>query len=60
MGFIIAFLVLAILTGIFGFGGFLAAATVGIVQILFYIFIGLFLLSLIMRIVRGPSNPPRV
>jgi len=40
------FLVVAILAAIFGFGG-IAAASVGIAKILFFIFIVLFIISLL-------------
>ena len=40
------FLVLAIIAAIFGFGG-IAAASVGIAKILFFVFIVLFIISLL-------------
>ncbi len=43
---IIAFLIVAILAAILGFGGILI---VGIAKILFWIFIGLFIISVIVR-----------
>ncbi|EEX10210.1 conserved domain protein [Ruegeria lacuscaerulensis ITI-1157] len=46
------FFVLAIVAGIFGFGG-IASASAGIAQILFVIFLALFIGSLIMRLIRG-------
>lgn len=46
------FLVIAIIAGIFGFGG-IAAASAGIARILFGIFIVLFLVGLIMHLSRG-------
>jgi len=46
------FLVIAIIAGIFGFGG-IAVASSGIAKILFGIFIVLFLIGLIMHLSRG-------
>ncbi len=43
----IIFLVVAIIAAIFGFGG-IAAGAASIAKILFYIFVGLFVISLIM------------
>lgn len=45
------FLLIAIVAGVFGFGG-IAAASAGIAQILFYIFIALFLVSLLFNLAR--------
>lgn len=42
----VVFLVIALIAAVLGFGG-LAGAAVGIAKILFYIFLALFLLSLI-------------
>jgi uncharacterized membrane protein YtjA (UPF0391 family) len=47
------FLVVALVAGLFGFGG-IASASAGIAKILFAIFIVLFLLSLVFGVVRGP------
>ena len=55
LGLAITFLILAIIAGVLGFGG-IAAASAGIAQILFYIFIALFIVSLIARALRG--RPP--
>ena len=46
------FFALAIVGGIFGFGG-IASASAGIAQILFVIFLVLFIGSLILRLIRG-------
>ena len=53
----ITFLIIAIIAAIFGFGGIAATAT-GIAQILFYIFIVLFLVTLLFRLVSGRNPPP--
>jgi uncharacterized membrane protein YtjA (UPF0391 family) len=52
---ILIFLVLAILAGALGFTG-VAGASMGIAQTLFYIFLILFVISLIVHLVRG-SGP---
>lgn len=46
------FLVVALIAGLFGFGG-IASASAGIAQILFGIFILLFLVSLVVGAMRG-------
>lgn len=46
------FLVVALIAGLFGFGG-IASASAGIAKILFGIFIVLFLLSLVFGAIRG-------
>ena len=50
------FLVIAIVSAVLGFGG-LAAASAGIAQILFYVFLGLFAITLIIGLA---SKPPKV
>ena len=55
LGWAITFLVAALIAGLFGFGG-IASASVGIAQILFFVFIALFVIAMIARAVRG--NPP--
>nr|WP_325252879.1 DUF1328 domain-containing protein [Amylibacter sp.] len=51
----VIFFVVAIVAAIFGFGG-IASASVGIAQLLFFIFVALFVLTLIVRAVRGASR----
>ncbi len=51
----VAFFVIALIAGVFGFGGIAASAS-GIAQILFLIFIVLFLGSLIMGVIRGGNR----
>ena len=51
----LTFLVVAIIAAIFGFGGIASTAS-GIAQILFVIFLGLFLISLLVGLLRG--RPP--
>ncbi len=49
------FFIIAILAAVFGFGG-IAEASMGIAQILFFIFIVLFIVSLIIGL--GRRRPP--
>jgi uncharacterized membrane protein YtjA (UPF0391 family) len=56
----LTFLIVAIVAAAFGFGG-IAASAVGIARILFFIFIVLFLVSLLAGLMgggRGPTVPP--
>jgi uncharacterized membrane protein YtjA (UPF0391 family) len=55
LGWILTFLVIALIAGALGFGG-VAGASAGIAQILFYIFIVLLLISLVMHFVRGAAR----
>jgi len=48
----VVFLLIAIVTAIFGFGG-IASASAGIAQILFVVFLVLFVGTLILRALRG-------
>jgi len=48
LSYSLTFLVVALIAAVFGFGG-IAAASAGIAQVLFFIFILLFVGSLIMR-----------
>lgn len=51
----LAFLVLAIIAAIFGFGGIAAGAT-SIAQTLFFVFLVLFIISFVFNLARG-RNP---
>ncbi|XBQ17102.1 MAG: DUF1328 domain-containing protein [Oceanicaulis sp.] len=53
----IAFFVIALIAALFGFGG-IAEASAGIAQILFFIFLVLFVLALIVGLFRGRSPRP--
>lgn len=55
LGWAITFLIVAIIAGVFGFGG-IASASVGIAQFLFFVFVALFIIAMIARAVRG--KPP--
>jgi uncharacterized membrane protein YtjA (UPF0391 family) len=51
LGWALTFLVIAIIAAIFGFGG-IASASAGIAQILFFLFLVAFVVSLVMHMVR--------
>ena len=51
----VVFFIIALVAALFGFGG-IASASAGIAQVLFFIFIALFVIALIARAVRG--RPP--
>jgi uncharacterized membrane protein YtjA (UPF0391 family) len=57
LGFAIAFFVISVIAAIFGFTG-ISVATAGIAKVLFFIFIVLFVLSLIWYLVAGRRGPP--
>lgn len=52
LGWALTFLVVALIAALFGFGG-IASASAGIAQILFFVFLALFVIALIARAVRG-------
>ena len=54
LGWAIAFLIIALVAALFGFGG-IASASAGIAQILFFVFLALFVIALVARAVRGRS-----
>ena len=51
----LVFLVIAVIAGLFGFGG-IASTAAGIAQVLFFIVLGIFVVALIMGLMarRGP------
>ena len=49
LGWTLTFLIIALLAGALGFTG-IAGAAIGIAQVLFYIFLVLFLVSLVLRL----------
>lgn len=55
LGWSLTFLVVALIAGALGFGG-IAGASAGIAQILFFIFLILFAITMVMRLVKG--KPP--
>ncbi|MCF6157284.1 MAG: DUF1328 domain-containing protein [wastewater metagenome] len=52
----IVFFIISIIAAVFGFGD-IAAATSGIAKILFFIFIVLFIISLVVGLIRRPRPP---
>lgn len=54
LGWVLTFLVIALIAGVLGFGG-IAGASVEIAKIIFFIAIVLFLVSAIVSAVRGRS-----
>lgn len=55
MGWVVIFLVVAVIAGVFGFGG-LAGASVELAKIVFFIAIALFLLSALVGLFRARAN----
>ena len=55
LGWAITFLVIALIAAALGFGG-IAGASAGIAQILFFVFIALFVVAVIARALQG--RPP--
>ncbi len=56
LGWAITFLVLALIAGVLGFGG-VAAVSVEIAQLLFIVFLALFVISAIVGALRGKAPP---
>ncbi|WP_166831312.1 DUF1328 domain-containing protein [Thalassoroseus pseudoceratinae] len=54
LGWALTFLIIALIAAVFGFGGVYAAAS-GIAKILFFVFLVLFVVSLIMGRGRTPT-----
>ncbi|MDP3174649.1 MAG: DUF1328 domain-containing protein [Phenylobacterium sp.] len=52
LGWALTFLVVALIAGLLGFTS-IAGSAMGVAQILFYVFIVLFLVSAVMHLVRG-------
>lgn len=52
LGWAITFLIIALVAALFGFGG-IASASAGIAQILFFVFLALFIIAMIARALRG-------
>lgn len=52
LGWVVTFLIIALIAGVLGFGG-IAGASVEIAKIIFFIAVVLFLISAIMGVVRG-------
>ncbi len=56
LGWVITFLVIALIAAALGFGG-VAGTAVGLAKIVFYIFIVLFVISLVYSLVTGRRPP---
>jgi uncharacterized membrane protein YtjA (UPF0391 family) len=56
LGWVITFLVIALIAAALGFGG-VAGTAVGLAKIVFYIFLVLFVISLVYSLVTGRSPP---
>ena len=56
LGWAVVFLILALVSALLGFGGVAAVAT-DIAQILFFLFLILFVLSLVVRALQGRPPP---
>jgi uncharacterized membrane protein YtjA (UPF0391 family) len=55
MGWVVTFLVIALIAGLLGFGG-IAGASIELAKIVFFVAIVLFLLSAVFGMVRGRRN----
>lgn len=57
LGWAILFFIIALVAALFGFGG-IASASAGIAQILFFVFLVIFVATVIMHFVRGRRPTP--
>jgi uncharacterized membrane protein YtjA (UPF0391 family) len=55
LGWVVTFLIVALIAGILGFGG-VAGASIEIAKIIFFIAVVLFLISAVFGLVRGRTN----
>jgi len=55
LGWALVFFIVALVAAVFGFGG-IAVAAAGIAKFLFFVFLVLFLASLILHLMRGSST----
>lgn len=56
LGWVILFLIIALIAGLLGFTT-VAGAAIGIAKFIFFIFLILFIIALIMHIMRGKGGP---
>jgi uncharacterized membrane protein YtjA (UPF0391 family) len=56
LGWALTFLVIALIAGVLGFGG-IAVASVEIAKVLFFIFLVVFLVTLLIHLMRGRAPP---
>ena len=57
LGWAISFLIIAIIAGVLGLGGVALLAT-DIAQLLFFVFIALFIVSSLVHVIKGNTPPP--
>lgn len=57
LGWALGFFIIALIAALFGFGG-IAIAAAGIAKFLFFVFLVLFVASLIVHLVSGRRAPP--
>jgi uncharacterized membrane protein YtjA (UPF0391 family) len=55
LGWVVTFLVIALIAGILGFGG-IAGASIGIAKLIFFIAVVLFLVSAVVEFARGRTR----
>jgi len=55
LGWAVFFLVIALVAAVFGFGG-IAGTAVGIAKLLFFVFLAIFVISLITGLARGRTR----
>lgn len=55
LGWVVAFLIIALIAGILGFGG-IAGASIEMAKIIFFIALVLFLVSAVISVVRGRTR----
>jgi uncharacterized membrane protein YtjA (UPF0391 family) len=56
LGWALTFFIVALVAALFGFGG-IAAGAASIAQVLFFVFLVLFVVSLVFHLLRGRSPP---
>ena len=56
LGWALTFLVIALIAGVLGFTT-IAGTAIGVAKILFFVFLVLFVVSLVMHLFRGRSTP---
>ncbi len=54
LGWSLVFFIVAVIAGVFGFGG-ISESAVGVSQVLFFVFLVLLVLSFVSRAIRGRS-----
>jgi uncharacterized membrane protein YtjA (UPF0391 family) len=57
LGWALLFLIISVVSGIFGFGG-AVSASMGIAQVLFFLFLVAFLIAIVLHLVHDQTPPP--